>query len=220
MSGKPADDPDRIRSDLAERLPKALAAHGSALPDGAAGRIAAYLAELVRWNRAYNLTAVTDPAEMVQRHVLDSLSVRPHLEGKRIVDAGTGAGLPGIILAIAEPDRHFVLVDSNNKKIRFLRHVARSLGLDNVESVHARLESLELDPPPDEIVARALAPLPRLVEWLSPWLDRGAPLLAMKGPKVSDEVDDVPAGYSVDLQQLDRGGGDAERVLAIVRRRH
>lgn len=219
MSGNPADDPDRVRSDLAERLPGALAAMKPSVPGGAADRIAAYLAELVRWNRAYNLTAVTDPAEMVQRHVLDSLAVRPHLEGNRIVDAGTGAGLPGIVLAIAEPERHFVLVDSNNKKVRFLRHVARMLKLDNVEPVHARIESLEPDPWPDEVIARALAPLSRLVEWLAPWLDRDVRLLAMKGPRVTDEVDDVPAGYAVELRELDRGGDGAERVLAIVRRR-
>ena len=220
MSGKPADDPDILRSELAERVPRALAALDAPLPDEAADRIAAYLAELVRWNRAYNLTAVTEPAEMVQRHVLDSLSVRPFLEGNRILDAGTGAGLPGIVLAIAEPGRHFVLVDGNNKKIRFLRHVARMLQLDNVEAVHARLESLDPDPPPDEIVARALGPLPRLVEWLSPWLDRGARLLAMKGPRVSDEIDDVPDGYTVEVRELARGADDAERTLAIVRRRN
>lgn len=182
-------------------------------------RLVAYLAELARWNRAYNLTAVDDPLEMVDRHIIDSLSVRPFLRGRRILDAGTGAGLPGVVLAIAEPARHFILVDGSNKKIRFLRHVRRSLGLENVEPVHARVESLELDTSPDEIVARALAPLARLVEWLEPWLDSGARLLAMKARLEETERAEVPGAYNVELRQLESPGQRAVRCLAIVSRR-
>jgi len=176
-----------------------------------------YLVELVRWNNAYNLTAVTGPLEMVDRHIIDSLSIRPFIEGRRVLDAGTGAGLPGVVLAIAEPQRHFILVDSNGKKVRFLRHIKRMLGLANIEPIHARLEALDLDPPPDEIVARALAPLARLVEWHARWLQRGARLLAMKGRLEDSERSAVPGAYNVRLIPLDRPPLDgARRSLAIV----
>ena len=132
---------DRHRSDsplpceaMIKRLTTGLESLQQSLTAGQIDAMLDYLAELVRWNKAYNLTAVTDPLEMVDRHVIDSLSLRPFLTGKEIVDSGTGAGLPGLVLAIAEPQRHFVLVDSNGKKIRFLRHI------------HARSESKTSSP--------------------------------------------------------------------------
>jgi len=201
--------------DLADRI-DAAAAGIALLPAGATQRIAVYLAELVRWNRAFNLTSVTEPGEMIQRHVLDSLSIRPHLHSRRIVDAGTGAGLPGVILAIAEPERRFVLVDAGGKKVRFLRHLARLLPLNNVEPVQARLESLQHNPPPDEVVARALAPLPTLVEWTQPWLARGARLLAMKGQLADAERSAVPDAYNVAVEPLDWPGRHGARCLVIV----
>ncbi|MDT8450959.1 MAG: 16S rRNA (guanine(527)-N(7))-methyltransferase RsmG [Wenzhouxiangellaceae bacterium] len=210
----PAEQRDRIR----RRLDRGLAQLGQDLDDRQRERLVAYLAGLARWNRAYNLTAVDDPMEMVDRHIIDSLSVRPFLRGRRILDAGTGAGLPGVVLAIADPGRHFILADGNNKKIRFLRHIRRSLGLDNIEPVRARVESLELDPPPDEIVARALAPLVRLVEWLGPWLDSGARLLAMKGKLEESERTALPGAYNVELVQLEWPGQRGARCLAIVSR--
>ncbi|HMA98674.1 MAG TPA: 16S rRNA (guanine(527)-N(7))-methyltransferase RsmG, partial [Wenzhouxiangella sp.] len=140
-----------------------------------------YLALMLRWNRSYNLTAVTEPAEMVARHLIDSLSVLPHLQGGRFVDAGTGPGLPGVPLAIVCPQRRFALLDSNGKKIRFLNQVRRQLPLENIEPIQARLEDYFPDDLPDAIVARALAPLARLVDWASPMLNQGVPLLAMKG---------------------------------------
>lgn len=216
MTTDPKAAPETVRSEVARRLPAALTRADWSLPEGAAERIAAYLAELVRWNRAYNLTAVTDPAEMVERHVMDSLSVRPFLSGRRILDAGTGAGLPGVVLAIAEPERHFLLVDSSLKKVRFLKHVKRALELDNIEPLHARLESLTLEPPPDEILARALAPLPRLVEWLAPWIDAGAPLLAMKGQLDRAEMDAVPDRFRVRRLGIEWPGMEAARCVAVI----
>lgn len=205
-----------LRDQFAGRLTAALTRIDAPLPDSAVRRLADFLAELLRWNRAYNLTTVTEPDEMIERHVVDSLSIRAHLGGRRILDAGTGAGIPGVILAIAEPERHFVLVDSNRKKIRFLNHLARSLKLDNVEPVHGRLESLSLDPMPDQIVARALAPLPRLVEWLGPWIDSGARLLAMKGRLAESERSQVPDAYNVSIKPLDWPGREGARCLVVV----
>lgn len=175
-----------------------------------------YLALLSRWNRAYNLTAVDEPVEMVDRHLIDSLSILPWVTGNVIVDAGTGAGLPGVPLAIACPDRHFVLVDSNGKKVRFLREVRRRLELDNIEPVASRLEDLVLERSPDLIVARALAPLPRLVAQVGRYLDSGARLLAMKGRLDPSECAGVPDAYNVERIELDVPGAGAARSLAII----
>lgn len=176
----------------------------------------AYLALLKHWSRAFNLTAIVEPREMVARHLLDSLSLLPWITGERIADSGSGAGLPGVPLAIALPDRQFTLIDGNGKKIRFLRQVRRSLGLGNIEPVQARLESLPDLPVPDLITARALAPLPRLIEWHRGWLDQGARLLAMKSREVENELSGLSAVYNVELIDLEVPGEHARRCLAIV----
>lgn len=206
---------DRLRAGcrtLAETDP------GLALAASQVDQLLDFLAELGRWNRAYNLTAVTDPAEMVDRHLLDSLVVRPWLAADRILDAGTGAGLPGVPLAIACPEKHFLLLDSNGKKIRFLNHLRRTLRLDNIEPVQGRLEALDLDPPPVEILARALAPLPKLVDWSARWLDGGARLLAMKADLPPDERAGVPDAYNVAVETLNSPDPAVARCLVIVAR--
>jgi len=175
-----------------------------------------YLALLSRWNRAYNLTAVTRLEEMVARHLLDSLSILPWLGGQRILDSGTGAGLPGVPLAIACPDREFVLVDSNGKKIRFLREVRRALKLENIDPIKARLEEVAVEPDPATITARALAPLGRLVGWHAPWLARGARLLAMKAVLAEKELAEVAPAYNVEIINLEVPGLSARRCLAII----
>jgi len=216
MSNRNTNHAPLPREAMARRLVAGLEGLQQTLTEQQVEALLDYLAELVRWNKAYNLTAVTDPMEMVDRHIIDSLSIRPFIESRRILDSGTGAGLPGVVLAVAEPDRHFILVDSNGKKVRFLRHIKRTLGLDNIEPVHARLESLELAPPPEEIVARALAPLARLIEWHRPWLEQGARLLAMKGQLEQSEIEDVPEQYSVERHALEWAGMQAERCVAVV----
>ncbi|PKL95660.1 MAG: 16S rRNA (guanine(527)-N(7))-methyltransferase RsmG [Gammaproteobacteria bacterium HGW-Gammaproteobacteria-8] len=208
-----------LRTTLETRLAEGLTALGQQLAPEAHARLIDYLELLADWNRAYNLTAVDDPLDMVERHLVDSLSIRPFIDGQRIHDVGTGAGLPGMVLAIAEPERSFVLVDSNGKKLRFLRQVVRRLDLDNVEPVQGRIESIRLDPTPDQIVARALAPLARMVEWLAPALDQGAALQAMKGALDADERAAVPDAYNVAIHRLSWPGQRAERCLAIVSRR-
>ncbi|MBS3747874.1 MAG: 16S rRNA (guanine(527)-N(7))-methyltransferase RsmG [Wenzhouxiangellaceae bacterium] len=219
MSERNRTDSTLPRKAMARRLVAGLENLGQTLSGEQVETLLDYLAELVRWNKAYNLTAVTDPMEMVERHMMDSLSIRPFIEGRRILDSGTGAGLPGVVLAVAEPGRQFVLVDSNGKKVRFLRHIKRTLGLDNIEPIHARLESLTLDPPPDQIVARALAPLARLVEWHRPWLEQGARLLAMKGQLEPAEIDELSGDYSVEKHALEWAGMHGERCVAVVARR-
>lgn len=179
-------------------------------------QLLAFLDLLKRWNRAYNLTAVDQPAEMVARHLIDSLAIAPWLIGQRIVDSGTGAGLPGVPLAIAFPERHFVLIDSNGKKIRFLRQVRRELGLGNIEPVQARLESLPDIERPDTVTARALAPMEKLVLWHKEWIDQGTRLLAMKALLEEKERKQVPDAYNVEIIDLEVPGERARRCLAIV----
>jgi len=204
---------------MQQRLVAGLQSLGHDLQPGQIQMLLDYLVELARWNKAYNLTAITDPLEMVERHIIDSLGVRAFLAGSRIVDSGTGAGLPGVVLAVAEPERHFTLVDSNGKKIRFLKHVRRVLGLSNIEPVQARIEALAAAPAPDDIVARALAPLARLVEWHAAWLAQGARLLAMKGRLEESERSAVPDAYNVRSITLGRAASrGAARSVAIVTR--
>ncbi|MAY34927.1 MAG: 16S rRNA (guanine(527)-N(7))-methyltransferase RsmG, partial [Spongiibacteraceae bacterium] len=140
-----------------------------------------YLALLVKWNRAYNLTAIRDPEEMVTKHLLDSLAVAPFVSGERLLDVGTGAGLPGIPLAIVYPDKLFELLDSNGKKTRFLVQVVADLALPNVTVHHKRIESGELAPVFDGILSRAFASLADMTRDCGPLLAEGGELLAMKG---------------------------------------
>lgn len=200
----------------AQRLAYGIEAMGLDIDEAKQGQMLAYLALLMRWNRAYNLTAVTEPMAMVERHLLDSLSICPWISDGLVVDAGTGAGLPGLVLAIAGVGKAFVLVDSNGKKVRFIRQACRSLGLDRVSPLQGRIESVSLNEAPRVVVARALAPLGRLVEWTRHWLDTGTVLLAMKGDLQETEIDQVPASYNVSIQALKSADPTRTRQLALV----
>lgn len=186
------------------------------LEPGARRKLLDFLELLARWNRTYNLTAIDRPEAMVARHLLDSLAVLPWIEGPVVLDAGTGAGLPGVPLAIARPDLYFRLVDSNGKRIRFLRQVKRSLKLDNVHPEQCRLEALRPEPAPDDIIARALAPLPKMVAWLRPMLGVGARLLAMKG-RVEEEEFAGLGEFHTETVMLNVPGESGVRCLVIIR---
>jgi 16S rRNA (guanine527-N7)-methyltransferase len=177
---------------LAESLRAGLAQlPGQALDAAQVAQLLAYLDQLARWNRTYNLTAVRDPAEMVTRHILDSLTVLPWIPGGRLLDAGTGAGLPGIPLAIALPELRVTLLDSAGKKVRFLRHVCRELPLGNAEPLQARLETYAAEAPYDAIVSRAFASLAAFAS-AARHLAGAAPLLAMKGRYPEEELAALP----------------------------
>ena len=164
-------------------------------PEGVAGSFATLLAELDRWNRKVNLTAIRDGGEMIAGHLLDSLVARPFLAGERVLDVGTGAGFPGLPLAIAEPQRHFVLIDSNNKKVRFVQHVVGLLGLGNVSAVKARTEDYAPGDRFDTVVARAVAALPRLIEIAGHHVGEGGVFVALKGRHLAAEIKQIPAGW-------------------------
>lgn len=192
---------------------------GLPLSDGDAAKMLAYLELLREWNRTYNLTAVTDPAEQVTHHLLDSLSVLKWLTGQYIADIGTGAGLPGIPLAIADPARHYTLVEATAKKTRFLRHVVRSLALENIEIVTSRAEDYRPTTPFDTVVARALATIPKIVAWGGDLVAAEGILLAMKGRDPVTETRDLVSPWGVkDIHRLTVPGLAAERHLVVLTR--
>ncbi|WP_246120671.1 16S rRNA (guanine(527)-N(7))-methyltransferase RsmG [Luteimonas granuli] len=179
-----------------------------------------YLELLARWNRTYNLTAIRDPGEMVTLHLLDSLSMHAHVRGvARLADLGTGAGLPGIPLAIALPELQVTLVESNGKKARFLREAVRTLGLANVRVAESRAEALDMPGAFDAITARAMATLADLVTVGGHLLAPGGRLLAMKGARPDAEIADLPPGWRVEaVHPLAVPGLAAERHLVVVGR--
>jgi 16S rRNA (guanine527-N7)-methyltransferase len=167
---------------------------GVALSGEDAARLLTLTEELASWNRRYNLTAIR-PEDMVTHHLLDSLSIHADLMGVRIADAGTGAGFPGLPLAVCDPDRQFTLIDSTAKKIRFVAHAVGLLKLTNVTPVNARVESLRPDEPFDTVVARAFAPLPELLTQVAPLCGPATRVLAMKGRWPQSELAALPAGW-------------------------
>ena len=204
---------------MQKQIERGLAALGLEAPPGAVARLARYLELIGRWNRVYNLTAITDPAEMVPKHLLDSLAGLPHLEAARLADIGSGAGLPGIPIAIMRPALPVVLVESSGKKARFLRTVQRELELANVAVAETRIERWRPEAAPDAVVARALAPLPELCALVHSWLPRGGRLYALKGPKAEQELDALPPGFELERShRLEVPGLGAERWLHVLRR--
>lgn len=151
-----------------------------------------YLNLLVKWNKAYNLTAIRNPAEMVTKHLLDSLAILPYLDlSKRLIDVGTGPGLPGIIVAIASPESDITLLDSNGKKTRFLVQVKNTLGLKHVTIVNDRVEAFKPDIPFDIITSRAFASLKDMTFWCAHLLAEDGKFLAMKGLFPQAELDEI-----------------------------
>ncbi len=182
-------------------------------------QLMAYLALLVKWNKAYNLTAIRDSAEMVAKHLLDSLSVAPYINGQHFLDVGTGAGLPGIPLAICFPDKQFELLDSNGKKTRFLQQVVAELALTNCTVHRSRIESSGLGPKYDGILSRAFSSLAGMVEVCGPFLSRKGVLLAMKGQYPGEELSQLPKPYIVEgSHALVVPGLTGERHLLILSR--
>ena len=209
-------------AELSRELDAGLAALG--LDPALASPLLAYLALLDRWNRTYNLTAIRDPREMVGKHLLDSLAMHRALDQFAIAtgtlaDLGTGAGLPGIPLALAKPALQVTLVESNGKKARFLREAVRTLGLANARVAESRAEALDEPGAYDAITARALATLPLIIELGGHLLKPGGRLLAMKGAVPDDEIAGLPAGWRVEtVHQLTVPGLAAERHLVVVGR--
>ncbi|TZF89663.1 16S rRNA (guanine(527)-N(7))-methyltransferase RsmG [Cognatilysobacter lacus] len=197
---------------------------GLALDPSHAPRLLAYLALLLRWNAAYNLTAIRDPLEMVTKHLLDSLAMHTYVDslvdvGGALADLGTGAGLPGIPLALVKPGLRVTLVESAGKKARFMRQAIRELGLADVRVAESRIETLDEPGAYAAITARALATLPLIIELGGHLLSDDGVLLAMKGTYPADEVAQLPAGWTLrESHPLTVPGLQAERHLVVVGR--
>ncbi|EGR05163.1 16S rRNA (guanine(527)-N(7))-methyltransferase RsmG [Vibrio cholerae] len=184
-------------------------------------QLVGYVQLLDKWNKAYNLTSVRDPMEMLVKHILDSLVVSPHLVGERFIDVGTGPGLPGIPLAIMHPDKEFVLLDSLGKRIRFLKQVIYDLKINNVLPVQSRVEEFDPESGFDGVLSRAFASMTDMVNWCQHLpKPNGGVFLALKGVRPDDEITLLPEWCSVtDIKALQVPELEGERHLVILSRK-
>jgi len=206
---------------VALSLEEGTAALGIELTSAQRDALIAHLDLVDEWNAKFNLTAIRDREQQVTKHVLDSLTVRPWLRGPTVADVGSGAGFPGIPLAIVEPERRFALLESTGKKCRFLEAVRDTLGLANVEVIQARAESYKPEVRYETVVARAVGPLADLVRFAGPLLAAGGRLLAMKGRNPAEELSGRLNGWKVmAVHPLRVPGLDDERHLVELCRSH
>ncbi len=183
-------------------------------------QLATLVLELARWGERINLTAVREPERAVGTHIMDSLAVLPHLQGTTIADIGTGAGFPGLPLAIADPERRFVLLDANAKKLSFVRHIVGQLRLANVDVVQSRAEDYAPGERFDTVLARALASIADLTKLGGHLVGEDGVLLALKGRRSAEELQHVPKGWQHRVTELAVPGltGHARHVVALTRR--
>jgi 16S rRNA (guanine527-N7)-methyltransferase len=200
-------------------LDAGVAAMGISLAAGQRSSLLALIDELRTWNSRFNLTAIRDPRDMVGKHLLDSLSVQPWLRGSSVADVGTGAGFPGLPLAVMNPGRRFTLIESTSKKARFVEHAAATLGLGNVEVVNARAEAYQPPTPFDTVVCRAVGKLADFVKLAGHLCARNGRMFAMKGRHPEAELAGLPAGWRVvAVHRLAVPGLDAQRHLVELAR--
>lgn len=216
MSGRPRSRKPAL--ELIDRLTNGLAKLDLHAAPAVRKKLLHYLRLLEKWNRVYNLTGVRDPCVMVTRHILDSVAILPCVTGPRVLDVGTGAGLPGIPLALLLPAMRFVLLDSSSKKARFVRQAVAELELANVEVVCERAETFQPADRFDTLVARALAPIPSVLATSGHLCNVSGQILVMKGTYPGDELADIPDGYALaGVNRLRVPGLTAERHLVIIK---
>ncbi len=203
---------------MLNKLTRLLDQAGISLTDHQKNQLVGYVDMLHKWNKAYNLTSVRDPNEMLVRHILDSIVVAPHLQGERFIDVGTGPGLPGIPLSIVRPECQFTLLDSLGKRVRFLRQVQHELKLENIYPVQSRVEEFRAEPPFDGVISRAFASLNDMIGWCKHLPAQNGRFYALKGILPEDEIAQLPDGFEVEsaiklrVPQL-----EGERHLVIVK---
>ncbi|ENR5394432.1 TPA: 16S rRNA (guanine(527)-N(7))-methyltransferase RsmG [Providencia rettgeri] len=175
-----------------------------------------YVGLLAKWNKAYNLTSVRDPQQMLIRHIMDSIVVNGQLNGTKFIDVGTGPGLPGVPLAIVRPDSHFVLLDSLGKRIRFLKQVQHELGLTNIEPVQSRVEEYPVENGFDGVISRAFASLNDMLSWCHHLPSSDGRFYALKGVIRDDEIA-LPEGFVIEsITELEVPELDEQRHLVKV----
>ncbi|MCK4744421.1 MAG: 16S rRNA (guanine(527)-N(7))-methyltransferase RsmG [Sulfuriflexus sp.] len=207
--------PEKLASQLAEGLQSL----DCKLADDIQAKLIQYLILLNKWNKTYNLTAVRDIYKMVPQHLLDSLSVNTYLQGKRVLDVGTGAGLPGIPLALANPDIEFVLLDSALKRTRFVVQAVGELGLKNVTVQQTRIEDYAPDDLFDTIISRAFTAMEDFVSATERLCAPAGQLLAMKGRFPSQEINSLPDQWLATSELLEVPSVNAERHIVILTRK-
>lgn len=205
-------------SDLQQQLTALLRSTDIRLTDQQKQQLTGYVEMLHKWNKAYNLTSVRQPEQMLVRHIMDSIVVEPHLTGSRFIDVGTGPGLPGVPLAIVRPESHFVLLDSLGKRVRFLKQVQHELGLTNIEPVQSRVEEY-LGEPFDGVISRAFASLDDMLSWCHHLPASGTGrFFALKGSVPEEELTRLPEGISlVSVEKLVVPQLDEQRHLVILK---
>jgi len=197
-----------------EEIAARLGAHGLGVSPDEAGTLAVFLELLGQWNRVHNLTSIRGRAELVERHLVESLALEPFIRGARVADVGSGAGLPGIPLAIRLPALAFTLIESRRKRASFLRHAAATLGLGNVGVAHGRAESLEL-PPFTTVLARAVAPPAGLLEVAGPLVAPGGRLVVLTSRDRSREIAARAEGFGEPA--IHEGGAGSSTIVVLER---
>jgi 16S rRNA (guanine527-N7)-methyltransferase len=194
---------------------------GIELSERQAAQLIRLLDELDDWNQRMNLTAIRERGAQITKHLLDSLSVQPFLQGERVLDVGTGAGFPGLPLAVTNPQLRFTLLDSTAKKLKFIDHVVGLLSLPNVQTVHTRAENFRPPERFDIVVSRAVGPIEQFVKWAGHLCVGGGRLLAMKGRDPAAELAKLPSGWKVAaIHRLNVPALDEERHLVEICRSH
>ncbi|MBY4676570.1 16S rRNA (guanine(527)-N(7))-methyltransferase RsmG [Marinobacterium arenosum] len=207
-----------MEQQLKQRLERGIDKLGLTLGKSQVEQLLAYLQLLIKWNQAYNLTAVRDPLEMVDRHLIDSLSVLPYIQDEPLIDVGSGPGLPGIPVAICKPDIAVTTLDSNGKKTRFQLQVKAQLGLDNLTVIQSRVEQADIAPA-RQVISRAFASLADMINWCQALCSEDGIFIAMKGLYPDDELAQLPPGYRLQAShRLQVPGTEGERHLLIVGR--
>ncbi|MBD1573941.1 16S rRNA (guanine(527)-N(7))-methyltransferase RsmG [Vibrio sp. S17_S38] len=207
-----------INNNLRDKLDSLLSQTDLVVSDLQRNQLVGYVLMLDKWNKAYNLTSVRNPMDMLVRHILDSLVVSPYLTGSRFIDVGTGPGLPGIPLAILNPEMTFTLLDSLGKRIRFIKQVVHELEIDNVTPVQSRVEEFDPEHGFDGVISRAFASITDMVEWCHhlPKLDGGV-FLALKGQLPEDEIAQLPKAFAViDIKVLQVPELEGDRHLVLL----
>lgn len=193
---------------------------GAHLSDDTIQTLVQYITMLNKWNKAYNLTAIRDVEQMIALHLIDSLATLPFITGDHIIDVGTGPGLPGMVLAICYPEKHFTLLDSNGKKTRFLTQVKMELGIQNVIVANERVEKHLRQGKYDHVISRAFASLQDMINWTLPLPNASGNFLAMKGMYPHDEITALPTEVEVvSVTPLNVPTIQAERHMVVMKRK-
>ncbi|WP_273827145.1 16S rRNA (guanine(527)-N(7))-methyltransferase RsmG [Providencia rettgeri] len=202
--------------DLLSKLNQLLAKTDIDLTEKQKQQLVDYVGLLVKWNKAYNLTSVRDPQQMLIRHIMDSIVVNGQLNGQRFIDVGTGPGLPGVPLAIVRPDSHFVLLDSLGKRVRFLKQVQHELGLTNIEPVQSRVEEYPVENGFDGVISRAFASLNDMLSWCHHLPSPEGRFYALKGV-IRDDKMALPEGFVIEsITELEIPELDEQRHLVKI----